>query len=222
MPTPNEQERRYEPLTLRQFGIELRRMVENDKEVVRLGRNKDFVRENHVYRKIISEAEQDKWFDEMNRKEHYVFVVIHEEKRIGVVYLRDIPENRASSTCGLFFWDDDYISTRIPVFAALLALDFASYHCEVNRIESIVLKDNTAGIKMYTFFGFDLEEKDGDSFLISISRETYLRKRDSLMNFIKRAIKNKAEHELRVFGSPGSLNYDIVNRLLASYANAAT
>lgn len=104
----------------------------------------------------------------------------------------------------------------------MLALDFASYHCEVNRIESIVLKDNTAGIKMYTFFGFDLEEKDGDSFLISISRETYLRKRDSLMNFIKRAIKNKAEHELRVFGSPGSLNYDIVNRLLASYANAAT
>lgn len=208
----------YQPLTLLQFGIELRRMVESDKEIVRLGRNKDFVRENHVYRKIISEAEQDKWFDEMNRKEHYVFVVIKDEKRIGVVYLRDIPEDRASSTCGLFFWDDDYISTRIPVLAAFLALDFATYYCEVGRIDSIVLKSNTAGIKMYTFFGFDLHDKDADSYLISISRETYLKKRDSLMNFIKRAIKNKAEHELRVLGSQGSLNYDIVNRLLANYA----
>lgn len=213
-----ENQETYQALTLRQFGIELRRMVESDKEIVRLGRNKDFVRENHVYRKIISEAEQDKWFEEMNRKEHYVFVVVHDGKRIGVVYLRDIPENLASSTCGLFFWDDDYISTRIPVFAALLALDFASYYCEVQRIDSIVLKNNSAGIKMYTFFGFDLEEKDADSYLISISRVTYLKKRDSLMNFIKRAIKNKAEHELRVLGSQGSLNYEIVNRLLANYA----
>lgn len=207
----------YQPLTLLQFGIELRRMVESDKEIVRLGRNKDFVRENHVYRKIISEAEQDKWFDEMNRKEHYVFVVVHDGKRIGVVYLRDIPEDRASSTCGLFFWDDDYISTRIPVFAAFLALDFASYYCEVQRIDSIVLKSNTAGIKMYSFFGFDLQEKDADSYLITIGRDTYLKKRDGLMNFIKRAIKNKAEHELRFSGSKGELNYDIVNKLLANH-----
>lgn len=212
----------YEPLTLLQFGIKLRRMVESDKEIVRLGRNKDFVRENHVYRTIISEVEQDKWFDEMNRKEHYVFVVVHDEKRIGVVYLRDIPEDLARSTCGLFFWDDDYISTRIPVFAAFLALDFATFYCEVKRIDSIVLKSNTAGIKMYSFFGFDLEEKDADSYLISISRDTYLKKRDFLMNFIKRAIKNKAEHELRVLGSQGSLNYDIVNRLLDNYAKTAT
>lgn len=222
MESQSENQETYQALTLRRFGIELRRMVESDKEIVRLGRNKDFVRENHVYRKIISEAEQDKWFEEMNRKEHYVFVVVHDGKRIGVVYLRDIPEDLASSTCGLFFWDDDYISTRIPVFAALLALDFASYYCDVKRIDSIVLKNNTAGIKMYTFFGFDLEEKDANSYLISISRDTYLKKRDSLMNFIKRAIKNKAEHELRVFGSQGSLNYDIVNRLLDNYATAAT
>jgi RimJ/RimL family protein N-acetyltransferase len=208
----------YRPLTLMQFGIELRRMIETDKEIVRLGRNKDFVRENHVYRKIISEAEQDMWFDEMNRKEHYVFVVIKDEKRIGVVYLRDIPEDRASSTCGLFFWDDDSISTRIPVFAALLALDFASYYCEVQRIDSIVLKSNTAGIKMYRFFGFDLQDKDDDSYLITITRDAYLKKRDGLMNFIKRAIKNKADHELRFSGTQGSLNYDIVNGLLANYA----
>jgi hypothetical protein len=63
----------YQPLTLLQFGIELRRMVETDKEIVRLGRNEDFGRENHVYRKIISETEQDNWFNEMNRKEHVDF-----------------------------------------------------------------------------------------------------------------------------------------------------
>lgn len=212
----------YQPLTLLQFGIELRRMVESDKEIVRLGRNKDFVRENHVYRTIISEEEQDKWFVEMNGKEHYVFIIVHQGKRVGVVYLRDIPENLASSTCGLFFWDDDVISTRIPVFAALLALDFATYYCEVQRIDSIVLKSNAAGIKMYSFFGFDLQEKDADSYLITISRDTYLKKRDSLMTFIKRAVKNKAEHELRVMGSQGSLNYDIVNRLLENYATTPT
>lgn len=207
----------YQPLTLMQFGIELRRMVETDKEIVRLGRNKDFVRENHVYRTIITEAEQDKWFEEMNRKEHYVFVVLHKGQRIGVVYLRDIPQDLASSTCGLFFWEDEFIASRIPVFAALLALDFASFYCQVRRIESIVLKTNAAGIKMYTFFGFDLVEKDADSYLISIDRETYLKRRDGLMTFIKRAVKNKEEHVLRVAGTQGPLNYGVVNTLLANF-----
>jgi len=63
----------YQPLTLLQFGIELRRMVETAKEIVRLGRNRDFVRENHVYRKIISETKQNNCFDEINRKEHVDF-----------------------------------------------------------------------------------------------------------------------------------------------------
>jgi RimJ/RimL family protein N-acetyltransferase len=218
MTAQDENNGKYQPLTLKLFGIELRRMVESDKEIVRLGRNDDFVRENHVYRTIISEAEQDKWFTEMNTKEHYVFVVIHKEKRVGVVYLRDIPEDLASSTCGLFFWDDEIISTRIPVFAALLALDFASYYCQVRRIDSIVLKSNTAGIKMYTFFGFDLQERDAGSYLISIERDKYLEKREGLIKFIQRAVKNKEEHELRVTGTQGSLNHNVVNTLLKDFS----
>jgi RimJ/RimL family protein N-acetyltransferase len=207
----------YEPLTLFQFGIELRRMVESDKEIVRMGRNKDFVRQNHVYRAIITEKEQDKWFTEMNCKNHYVFVIIYKNQRIGVVYLRDIPDNLASSTCGLFIWQDEYIASRIPVFAAFLALDFASYYCNVQKIESVVLKSNEAGLKMYTFFGFNLQEKDADTYIISMHRDTYLQRRDVLMKFILRAIKNKSEHQLRIRGSQGSLNHPVVNQLLADF-----
>ena len=218
----NENPSAYQPLRLFRFGIELRRMTEDDIEIVRQGRNKDFVRENHVYRNIISEAEQEKWYAEMNSKEHYVFIVVHQGRRVGVIYLRDIPENRASSTCGLFFWDDDVISTRIPVFAALLGLDFVIYYCQVQRINSVVLKSNTAGIKMYTFFGFDLHEKDADSYLISIDRDKYLKKRDGLINFILRAVKNKEEHALRVLGTQSPLNYEILNSVLADMATKAT
>lgn len=88
----------YQPLSLKRFGIELRRMVESDKEIIREGRNKDFVRANHIYRNIISSEEQDKWFLAMNAKEHYVFLVLYKDERIGVVYLRDIPEDLSRST----------------------------------------------------------------------------------------------------------------------------
>lgn len=208
----------YIPLTLARFGIRLVRMTEEDKEIVRLGRNKDFVRNNHLYRSIITEAEQERWFVEMNSREHYVFIVIYKGKRIGVVYLRDIPEDLSISTCGLFFWEDEYISSRIPVFAAFLALDFAVYFCEVQQIKSIVLKTNEAGLKMYTFFGFELKENDAESYVILISREIYLKRRETLINFILRAVKNTAEHQLRFRGSQCSLNYPVVNQLLAQFS----
>lgn len=194
-------------------------MVETDKEIVRLGRNKDFVRENHVYQKIITEAEQDKWFDEMNRKEHYVFIIIRQSRKIGVVYLRNVPENLASSSSGIFIWEDEFIATGVPVFAAQLALDFASFYCNVKLIDSVVLKNNTAAIKMYTFFGFTFQERDADSYLIYIDRDTYVSKRDKLINFVKRAVKNKDEHELRISGSICSLNHDVVNALLAKMSS---
>jgi RimJ/RimL family protein N-acetyltransferase len=218
MTNQDNSESTYEPLTLRRFGIELRRMVESDKEIVRMGRNKDFVRENHVHQELITEVEQEKWFIEMNQKNHYVFVVLHKNQKIGVVYLRGIPDDLSVSTCGLFFWDDDSISTRLPVFAAFLALDFASYYCGVKRIESIVLKSNNAGIKMYTFFGFELREKDENTYLISIENAAYAKRRDTLLAFISRAIKNKDEHQLRISGSQGILNHNIVNELLAKLA----
>lgn len=192
-------------------------MVESDKEIVRMGRNKDFVRENHLYRSIISSEEQDRWFATINTREHYVFVVIYKGEKIGVVYLRDIPVDLSRSTCGLFFWKDEYISSRIPVFASFLALDFASFYCQVQKIESVVLKSNEAGLKMYTFFGFTLNENDADSYLISIDRDKYIERREMLLNFIRRAIKNHEEHTLRIEGTCGPHNYEVVNRLLTDF-----
>lgn len=206
----------YQPLTIVRFGVKLRRMVETDKEIIRLGRNADFVRKNHFHRTIISPEEQDKWFLSMNSREHYVFIIIYKDRQVGVVYLRDVPENCASGTVGIFIWEEEFLASRIPVFAAFLALDFASYYCRVERISSIVLRSNLAGIKMYSFFGFNLEERDTDSYLISIGREAYLQRREALLNFFKRAVKNKAEHELRILGTISGLNHDCVNNLLSS------
>ncbi|MFO1524899.1 MAG: GNAT family N-acetyltransferase [Turneriella sp.] len=203
-----------QPLTLRRFGIELRRMVSADKEAVRIGRNKDFVRNNHVYREIISEEAQDKWFEEMNRKEHYVLIISYKGKSIGVVILKDIPENIESSTCGAFIWDEEYIATKIPILSVLMALDFAYYTCGVKWMESVVLKHNIAAIKMNKFFGFTFHERDQDSFLITMDRASYVQQRERLNWFAKRAVKNPDEHELRIFGSKTPLNHDKLNALL--------
>lgn len=204
----------YTPLTLIRFGIRLQRMTEDEKELVRIGRNKEFVRQNHLFQKIISAEEQDRWFAEMNQRHHYVLVIHYRGNKVGVVILRDIPDNLEGSTCGIFIWDEEYIASKVPILSVLTALDFIFFTGGVKKTESIVLKHNTAAIKMNEFLGFSFSERDADSFLISLDRETFLARRDQLINFAKRIAKNSSEHELQIVGTRSHLNLQQLNALL--------
>lgn len=204
----------YRPLTLNRFGIELRRMTEADKETVRLGRNKDFVRFNHVYRNIITLAEQEQWFREMNSRSHYVLIIVYHGRKVGTVIIRDIPDTLEDTTCGTFIWDEDFIGTKVPILSILTALDFFFHDVGVGRTESVVLKSNTPAIKMNTFFGFEFIERDKESFLIVMHRATYLNNRDRLLQFARRAVKDRTEHKLRISGTASPLNLAAINTLL--------
>lgn len=204
----------YIPLTLARFGIRLVRMTEEDKEIVRLGRNKDFVRNNHVYRKIIGPDEHEQWFKEMDQKPHYILLIHYRGKKIGAVILKDIPENIESSTCGAFIWDEEFLGTRVPILSVLTAIDFAFVECGIKKMNSIVLKSNHAAIKMNEFLGFTFQDRDPDSFLITLEKAAYLARRPALLAIAKRSVKAASEHHLRISGTRSEKNYEKLNQLL--------
>lgn len=189
-------------------------MAEADKEMVRLGRNKDFVRNNHVYQEIISAQEHENWFREMSSPSHYIMIIHFRGRDIGAIVVRDIVPDLSSTTCGAFLWDEDFIGTKIPILSILIALDFFIYHIGVMQTESIVLRKNTASIKMNKFFGFTFIDRDETSYKIILDRATYLLKRDQLNIFASRATKEKGLQKLVVTGSPSPLNLPEINSFL--------
>lgn len=204
----------YKPLTLTQFGIQLRRMTAADKEMVRMGRNKQFVRENHVYQKIISIEEHESWFREVCSPLHYIFVIHYRERDVGIVIVRDFVPEIMKTKCGAFIWDEDYLSTKVPILGILIALDFFFYVIGISSSESIVLKSNSAATKMNKFFGFEFTERDSKTFHIIMDKKTYLANRDRLKAFAHRAARKKEEQELKIGGNKSLLNLPAINALL--------
>jgi hypothetical protein len=211
---PKDKSSGYRPLTLTQYGIQLRRMTEDDKEMVRIGRNKDFVRNNHVFRDIISLEAHEAWFSEVNSPLHYILVIHYHERDVGIVIVKDFLPDKMAPRCGAFIWDEDFIGTKVPILSILIALDFFFYTVGISSTESLVLKSNAAAIKMNRFFGFEFHDRDSDSFDITMDKKTYMANRARLKAFACRAAKKKEEQELKIGGSKSSLNMAEINSLL--------
>ncbi|AFM12269.1 GNAT family N-acetyltransferase [Turneriella parva] len=204
----------YEPLTLTQYGIQLRRMTEADKEMVRVGRNKEFVRNNHVYREIISIEQHETWFREVSSPLHYILIIHYHDRDVGIVIVKDFLPDRMVPRCGAFIWDEDYIGTKVPILSILIALDFFFYNVGISGTESVVLKSNSAAIKMNQFFGFEFTERDSESYNITMDKKTYMANRDRLRAFACRAAKKREEQELKIGGTKSALNLPVINSLL--------
>lgn len=205
----------YQPLILHRYGIQLRRMTEADKETVRNGRNKDFVRNNHVHQKIISTEEHEAWFQEVSSPLHYVLIIHYRERDVGAVIVRDFLPELYNTSCGAFIWDEDFIGTKVPILSILIALDFFFFNVGILSTRSTVLKSNSASVNMNKFFGFSFSEKNAESYTITMDKSAYFSNRDRLMTFACRAAKRKEDQQLRMSGTRSPLNLTEINSMLS-------
>jgi RimJ/RimL family protein N-acetyltransferase len=206
----------YKPLTLSQYGIVLRRMAEADMEQIRQGRNREFVRNRHVYRNEISKDDQALWYQEMNSPLNYVFVVHYRDQDIGSILVKDFLPDLSTTSCGAFIWNEGYLGTKVPILSILVALDFFFHRVGIACTRSVVLKSNAPSINMNRFFGFAFSDYDEQAYNIFMDRPTYMTNRERLISFACRASKSKETHILRISGSQSNANLPIINSLLIS------
>lgn len=210
-------------LILVRFHLLLTRVTREDIEEIRQGRNLDHVRLQHLYQEHITKEEQEAWFDKVDNRWNYFFIIRTHGKKVGLVYVKDFTEGMASSTCGVFIWDQDSLSSRVPILAILTVLDFFFGELRGQGTESIVLRRNTAAMKMNEFFGFAFEDtEDPERVRIRMDLERYLRQRERLLKFAARVVKDPTARDLVLGGEVDERNFDIINdRLRALRARPA-
>jgi hypothetical protein len=203
-------------LILERFHLVLSRVERDDIEAIRQGRNAEHVRRMHVYQDEITPSQQEAWFARVDTEWNYFFVIHHKEKKVGVVYVSEFTPQMATSNCGVFIWDHDTLGTRVPLMAILTVLDFFFFDLEGGGTSSVVLRSNTAALRMNEFFGFRFEEGPTNELVrVSMDRALYLEHRDRLLAFARRAVKDPAAFPLRLRGSPSSKHFDVINERLA-------
>jgi RimJ/RimL family protein N-acetyltransferase len=204
-------------LILERFHLVLSRVERDDIEVIRQGRNAEHVRTMHVYQDEITPSQQEAWFIRIDTEWNYFFVIHHKGKKVGVVYVSEFTPQMATSNCGVFIWDHDTLGTRVPLMAILTVLDFFFFDLEGGGTSSVVLRSNSAALRMNEFFGFRFEPGPTDELVrVSMDRSLYLEHRERLMGFARRAVKDPAAFPLRLRGAPSPKLFAVINERLAA------
>lgn len=134
----------------------LRKMTENDLEMVLQWRNAPEVRENMYNNQVISLDEHKKWFQKtLEDKNKKYFIYEKNAEPLGVIAFTDI--NLESETAAWAFYVGELSKRGAGVQMEKEALRFAFNDLKLNKLWCEVLSFNEKVIKFHQRFGFQVE-----------------------------------------------------------------
>lgn len=136
--------------------IYLRKMTDEDEELIIKWRNTDFVRQNFIYRKPFTIEGHRGWVETMVKTGKVVqFIICTKEGRpIGSVYLRDIDREHKKAEYGIFIGEEDALGKGYGTLAAEGMLAYAFEELKLHKVMLRLLEGNDRARKSYEKAGF--------------------------------------------------------------------
>jgi len=174
-------------MKLHKYGITLSRLTQDEIEFVRRKRNLEEVRRYMEFRDEITPEMQQQWFDKINNFENFYYIIEYDGRKIGLINDKNIDWQERTSESGLFFWDEEYINTFLPVLASLVLLEVGFYYLNWYKSYIHVMRDNPKAIEYVHQIGYRISEGQQD-----VQNQLYFLTKD---NFEKkgRKIRRAAE-----------------------------
>jgi len=204
-------------LTLEQYGVRLVRLNIGDIELVRYWRNHCDVAGFMEYREEISQEMQAKWFQTINNKYNYYFIIEFDGKKIGLINSKNYDPATGFGEGGIFIWDKNYLNSFAAVFSTLCLLNFVFFTlklCSVSRAR--ILRTNDRAIHYNKMLGYKLlpGQEEVENQLYELSIEDYLRAAKKLNEAA--TILSEGKGTLVYSGRVCEENLDEINNLLAA------
>ncbi len=202
-------------LTINQYGVTLKRITEEDIELLRYWRNQHAVQMYMDYRKYITPEMQKKWFASVNNKFNYYFIIEFEGKKVGLINAKDFSYENGFGEGGIFIWDQDYINSFAAVFSTLCVLNFVFFKvklCKLSRAR--ILRDNDRAIHYNMVIGYKLlpGQQEVVNQLYELSVDDYVKNATRLNKAAE--MLNNGNGEITFSGRASDLNLDEINSLL--------
>jgi UDP-4-amino-4,6-dideoxy-N-acetyl-beta-L-altrosamine N-acetyltransferase len=201
-------------LVLEQYGIRLRRINLDDIELIRQWRNSEFVRKKMIYQKVISQKEQQQWFDSVNNSFNYYFMIEHSGEKIGVINAKSYSTQLGFGEGGIFMKNEQYTNSLLPAYSTLCLLNAVFLElnlCELSKIQ--VLKRNTKTISYNQLLGYQVTKKTSRGMAVEMVL-TKSRYQHYSQRINRAAGLLTAQPELTVTGKPSDLNLPEINNYL--------
>jgi hypothetical protein len=201
-------------LTLSQYGVTLKRLELDDIEEVRKWRNFHYIQNKMQYKEDISSEMQLIWFNSVNNKLNYYFIIINEKgKRVGLINSKDVDLKQKNGEGGIFISDRDVWNTFTPAVASIILLNFSICCLQLfDRSLITIIKSNTSAINYNKKLGYSVVD-EGDSVVrMELTKESYLHSVKAYSKILDKLYPNNKE--LMISGSVSVINIEEINDLL--------
>lgn len=202
-------------LVLEQYGVRLIRLNKNDIELVRYWRNQSEIANYMEYRHYITETEQVKWFESINNKYNYYFIIEFENKKVGLINSKNYNPKIGFSEGGIFVWDKNYINSFVAILSTLCMLNFIFHHLKISKVSMArILKNNPRAIAYNKQMGYKLmpNQDEIENQLYQLTEEDYF-KYGAILNKAA-SLLYPAQSELKYSGIISDKQLDEINELL--------
>ncbi len=144
------------------YGIKLKRLTEEELELVRTHRNSEAIRNTMEYRETITAEMQQKWFTTIDNEHNNYMLIYVDEKPIGLISGTQIDWiNGITGNGGIFIWAQEFIETIYPSRAAVLMTDIGFY-LGMKKNYARILRDNFKSIAFNASLGYELLTNQDD------------------------------------------------------------
>jgi UDP-4-amino-4,6-dideoxy-N-acetyl-beta-L-altrosamine N-acetyltransferase len=175
-------------MIVRKYGITLRRLKEDDIELLRQKRNSTAIQNKMHYREHITPEMQKKWFDFINNKNNGYFIIEVEGKKIGLIHGKNLDFEKRTCEGGIFIWEDKHIGGFIPSLASVIMNDWTFYMINFKAVYAKIMLDNPTAISYNKLMGYqpcEPQNKDKGVQWMILTKENY----EKHMKLLRKAIK---------------------------------
>jgi UDP-4-amino-4,6-dideoxy-N-acetyl-beta-L-altrosamine N-acetyltransferase len=202
-------------LTINQYGVTLKRITEEDLELLRYWRNQQSVKMYMDFRDYITPEMQQKWFLSVNNKYNYYFIIEFEGKKVGLINAKNFSYEDGFGEGGIFIWDQDYINSFAAVFSTLCVLNFVYFKvklCKLSRAR--ILRDNDRAIHYNQLIGYKLlpDQENVINQLYELTLEDYIKNATKLNKAAE--MLNNGNGDITFSGTVSDKNLDEINEIL--------
>jgi RimJ/RimL family protein N-acetyltransferase len=202
-------------LTIKQYGVTLKRITEEDIELLRYWRNQQSVKMFMDYREYITPGMQKKWFATVNNKYNYYFIIEFEGKKVGLINAKNFSYREGFGEGGIFIWDEHYINSFAAVFSTLCLLNFVFYKVKLCKISHArILRDNDRAKHYNILIGYKSSpgQEDVTNQLYTLHLDDYEKMGGKLNKAAE--MLNNGNGELEFSGTICEQNLDEINAIL--------
>lgn len=200
-------------MIVEQYGLRYVRVLEEHLEVLRYWRNQEFIRNTMQFRDYITPKMQSLWFQKINNKYNYYFIIEHDNKKIGLISCKDTEPDTKIAEGGIFIWDKSYWGTMIPAFASLTMLQ-AVFEYFKSGEESVitVANNNKVALDFNISLGYEIKDENEGFCKLYLTKEKYNTRCKKLIKAA--AIYNKENAEFVLNATPSDLLINEINNYI--------